>query len=167
MHNYWLVVDTLRITQAIKKVTDSFDVKKAMPLYAGTQLSYLNEFSPHVFNVGSEKSVLQVWSALEHFDTSSVMFYVDSEQGADFLVHLQNLLIVNIDRTPTFLRFYTRSFWQAHSMKLTPQDVNTLLGVSSAVYWHENEELKSMSHQSSGTVSEYKLQLTADEGREQ
>ncbi|HHB0951752.1 TPA: DUF4123 domain-containing protein, partial [Vibrio cholerae] len=102
--NYWLVVDTIRIPDAISVITNKMKVEQAIVLFAGSDFDYLQDKSPLLLNIGSHSAVLEKWLTLPNFDSSSVIFELDSRHdGFEFTEYLQSLLQVKIDNKACFL----------------------------------------------------------------
>ncbi|MEK6213356.1 MAG: DUF4123 domain-containing protein, partial [Vibrio fluvialis] len=59
--NYWLVVDTIRIPDAISVIANEMKVEQAIVLFAGSDFDYLKDKSPLVLNIGSNSAVLEQW----------------------------------------------------------------------------------------------------------
>lgn len=134
--NYWLVVDTIRLPDAIEVLKRKFVLERVLPLFANSSFEYALDKSPMVVNLGSERSMALSALSLMGFDSSAVIFEVsDHIQPESLLIHLQSLLLVNINQHSTFLRFYTRVFWDNYASALNDADKNTLLGFASAVDW--------------------------------
>ncbi|WP_038174620.1 DUF4123 domain-containing protein [Vibrio pacinii] len=147
--NYWLVVDTIRIPDAINVLTRNMVVQQAIVLFAGSDFDYLNDQSPLVVNLGSDKAVLDKWLTLPYFDSSSVIFELDASQdGSAFNEHLQSLLQVKIDNKACFLRFYTNAFWNQTASQLNDIDIVTLLGSAQAIHWVNHAHQRQTLHHS-------------------
>ncbi|MDE1222122.1 DUF4123 domain-containing protein [Vibrio aestuarianus] len=147
--NYWLVVDTIRIPDAIDVLTRNMAVQQAIVLFAGSDFDYLNDQSPLVVNLGSDKTALDKWLTLPYFDSSSVIFELDASQdGSAFSEHLQSLLQVKIDNKACFLRFYTNVFWNQAASQLNDIDIATLLGSAQAIHWVNHARQRQTLHHS-------------------
>lgn len=134
--HYWLVVDTIRLPDAIDALKRKYALERVLPLFANSSFEYALDKSPMVVNLGSERAMALSVLSLTGFDSSAVIFEVsDHIQAESLLAHLQALLLVNINQHPTFLRFYTQVFWDKYASALNDADKNTLLGVAKAVYW--------------------------------
>ncbi|EIO4563426.1 DUF4123 domain-containing protein [Vibrio parahaemolyticus] len=134
--NYWLVVDTIRLPDAIEVLKRQYALEHVLPLFANSSFEYALDKSPMVVNLGTERSIALSALSLKGFDSSAVIFEVSGHiQAESLLAHLQSLLLVNINQQPTFLRFYTRVFWDKYASALNDADKNTLLGVAKAVDW--------------------------------
>ncbi|MDA0385195.1 DUF4123 domain-containing protein [Vibrio owensii] len=134
--NYWLVVDTIRIPDAIDVLKDNIAIQQALPLYAGSDFDYALEQSPFVVNLGTDRTAALSCLSLTGFDSSAVIFEIDSSCHVDALMfHLQSLLVVLVDKRRIYLRFYTPPFWEAFAASLTDADIRTLLGPAHAVHW--------------------------------
>lgn len=145
--NYWLVVDTIRIPDAISVIAKHMPIEQAAVLFAGSDFDYLKDKSPLVMNLGSEGAVFDKWLKLPYFDSSSVIFELDASQdGSAFIEYLQSLLQVKIDNKACFLRFYTNAFWNQTASQLNDIDITTLLGPAQAIHWvdeaHQRQTLQ-------------------------
>ncbi|MGF1911827.1 DUF4123 domain-containing protein [Vibrio kasasachensis] len=137
-NNFWLVVDTVRIPDALDIVRKEISIEQGLRLFAGSDLDYLIDQSPWVLNLGSEPSALQCLS-LPDFSSSSVVFELSQYcDETTFLTHLQSVLLANIESHPCLLRFYTSAFWQPIKNQLNEADLNTLLGPTTSVVWRDN-----------------------------
>lgn len=145
--NYWLIVDVIRLPDAVEVLTQHLALEQVIPLYAGTMFDSVLEFSPILMNLGSSRQTALSCFTLKGFDSSAVVFEVSDHIHADaFLAHLQSLLIVNIGRHPMMLRFYTNAFWEAYAQDLNDSDKLLLLGEASAVNWlSSNQRLQILS----------------------
>ncbi len=134
--NYWLVVDTVRIPDAIDVLKNNITIEQALPLYAGSDFSYALEQSPFVVNLGADREAALSCLSLNGFDSSAVIFEIDTSCHIDTLMtHLQSLLVVLVDKKRIYLRFYAPSFWETFAASLTDTDIRTLLGPTHAVHW--------------------------------
>lgn len=145
--NYWLVVDTIRIPDAISVIANEMKVEQAIVLFAGSDFDYLKDKSPLVLNIGSNSAVLEQWLTLPNFDSSSVIFELDSRyDGFEFTDYLQSLLQVKVDSKACFLRFYTNAFWNQTASQLNDIDIATLLGPAQAIHWVDTAHNKQILH---------------------
>ncbi|MFH0256626.1 DUF4123 domain-containing protein [Vibrio rumoiensis] len=136
MNNFWIVVDTVRIPDALKQLKTIAVLDTVLPLYAGSNFDYLIDQSPLLINLGSNDSVLDKWSTQLLFDSSSVIFALEQNMdGYVLLNHLQNLLSVKIDQTAFLFRFYVNSIWEQVANELNEQDIHAILGPASGLYW--------------------------------
>ncbi|MFH0265071.1 DUF4123 domain-containing protein [Vibrio rumoiensis] len=149
MNNFWIVVDTVRIPDALKQLKTITVLDTVLPLYAGSDFDYLIDQSPLLINLGLNDSVLDKWSTLPLFDTSSVIFALEQNMdGYVLLNHLQNLLSVKIDQTAFLFRFYVNSIWEQVANELNEQDIHTILGPARALYWADSAlKIQSFSQQ--------------------
>ncbi|HHY0626776.1 TPA: DUF4123 domain-containing protein, partial [Vibrio parahaemolyticus] len=81
------------------------------------------------------------------FATSAVVFEVaESVSAQKWRSHLQSILLIEIDRLPMVVRFYTDAFWEAYGQGLNDSDKRILLGEASAVNWlSPNQRLHTLS----------------------
>jgi hypothetical protein len=136
---YWIVVDAVRLPDAMDALTSASLVVQAWPLFEQSDFEHLIEQSPWVVNIGQDKSQLTSCFTLPGFDSSAVAFELDERHSVEALRHhMHALLLPYIDNKPTFLRFYAPTFWRPISEQLNPKDVVTLLGPASAVFWMSN-----------------------------
>lgn len=134
--NFWLVVDTTRIPDALNKVMEMVNIEQIMPLYAGSNFDYLIDQSPLVINLGSDDTILEKWRTCPLFDSSSVIFIMNADVDQyQLLEHLQALLTVKIKQTEFLFRFYTNVLWLQVGSDLNQDDMNTILGPTSRLYW--------------------------------
>ncbi len=134
--NYWLIVDTVRIPDAINILNQHMAVEQALPLFAGSDFDYLLESSPLVVNLGHHASVLETWQTLPYFDSSSIILELELNQSSEALMtHLQSLLQVYINQETFLLRFYSNTLWNKVASSLNEADIITLSGPARAIYW--------------------------------
>ncbi|ODS10573.1 DUF4123 domain-containing protein [Vibrio scophthalmi] len=137
---YWVVVDAVRLPDCITDLKSFGLIHGSWALFGNSEFQHLIEQSPWVVNIGSDKSQLLSCLSLEGFDSSAVVFELEETQSRDALQsHLHALLLPSIFNNPTFIRFYSPTFWRPIVNELTSRDVLTLLGPSSAVYWMSAE----------------------------
>nr|WP_241739413.1 DUF4123 domain-containing protein [Vibrio parahaemolyticus] len=133
--NYWLVVDTIRIPDAIDVLKANIAIQQALPLYAGSDFDYALEQSPFVVNLGADRAAALSCLSLAGFDSSAVIFEIDASCHVDALMfHLQSLLVVFVDKKRIYLRFYTPPFWETFATALVDNDIRTLLGPAHAIH---------------------------------
>lgn len=144
---YWLVVDTLRVPNAMDAIKSHLPVQQAFALYAGSAFDYALDKSPMVVDLGSHREVALSCLSLPGFATSAVVFDVAESVSVDkWRSHLQSILLVDIDRQPIMVRFYTDAFWEAYALGLNDSDKRVLLGEASAVNWlSSNQRLQTLS----------------------
>ncbi|EKO3962681.1 DUF4123 domain-containing protein [Vibrio fluvialis] len=143
--NYWLVVDRIRIPDAVDVINNHMKIYHAELLFSGTMYDYMLEQSPLLINLGHDRQVLESWKRLESFDSSSIIFEIDSNVDENKIIeHLQSLLQVRIEKSPFLLRYYTSNFWLKFSHQLNEMDINTLLGEANAIYWIDQDSQLNM-----------------------
>ncbi|ELU8562365.1 DUF4123 domain-containing protein [Vibrio parahaemolyticus] len=144
---YWLVVDTLRVPDAMDVLKSHCSVEQAFALYAGSALDYALDKSPMVVDLGSHREASLSCLLLPGFATSAVVFDVtESVSAQKWRSHLQSISLVEIDRQPMMVRFYTDAFWEAYAQGLNDSDKRVLLGDASAVNWlSSNQRLQTLS----------------------
>lgn len=150
MDNFWIVVDTVRIPDALKQLKAVINLDTVLPLYAGSDFDYLIDQSPLLINLGSNDSVLDKWRSLSLFDSSSVVITLNKNIDAyELLNHLQNLLSVKIEQTAFLFRFYVNHIWEQAENKLNEQDIHTILGPANGLYWVDGSQQVHSFHQQS------------------
>ncbi|MGO2343115.1 DUF4123 domain-containing protein [Vibrio litoralis] len=155
MNNFWIAVDTVRIPGALKQLKTIAELDTVLPLYAGSDFDYLIDQSPLLINIGSNESVLDKWRILPLFDSSSVVLTLNKNTDAyELLNHLQNLLSVSIDQTAFLFRFYVNSIWEQVASELNEQDIHTILGPASGLYWVDDSQQIHSFHQQSTSDKE-------------
>ena len=161
--DYWLVVDTIRIPDAMEIVRQTTPIHYSLQLFSGDKLEHLIEHSPLVLNLGADEAALECLS-LKYFDSSSVIFELPQQcDELAFLQHLQAVFLANIGQTPSMLRFYTNAFWQPIYQDLISEDVNTLLGPTNAVTWLIEGVLQRLEKpEINNTLPEQSYVLTSD-----
>ncbi|ROV57590.1 DUF4123 domain-containing protein [Vibrio ponticus] len=143
--NFWLIVDTVRIPNALDLVRESSVIQSSMNLFACSELEHLIEQSPLVLNLGPESHVLECLF-LQDLDSSAVVYEVSKLcDELTLLQHLQSVFLANIHLTPCILRFYTGKFWQSIFQDLNSEDLKTLLGPANTAIWVSDGELRHMS----------------------
>ncbi|WP_186294833.1 DUF4123 domain-containing protein [Vibrio algivorus] len=163
MNNFWIVVDTVRIPDALKQLKMIAVLETVLPLYAGSDFDYLIEQSPLVINLGSDGTILEKWRTWSLFDSSSVIFTMDAEVDQyQLLDHLQALLTVKIEQTEFLFRFYTNVLWQQVAADLNHEDMATILGPASRLYWVDSSQNVQSFHK---VHDKEKMQEKADETR--
>lgn len=141
---YWLIVDTVRVKDAEIRVRKTFDIKNSIPLFKGCQFEHLLPQSPLVIEIGAQERVLATWQSLSLLNINSVMFKVsETVHQHEWLSHLQKLLIVTADGHKMLFRYYTNSIWldmKQREETLVSQDIATLLGPASSLFWLDNAQ---------------------------
>ncbi len=134
--NYWLVIDMVRVPDALALLSQQVVIEQVYPLYAGSSFSYALELSPMLVNVGSDRDRALSTLSLPDIHSSAVLFEVSGEtEMATFIAHLQAMLLVYVNNQQRFTRFYTNEFWDANALALNEKDKCTLLGSADTVYW--------------------------------
>lgn len=158
MDNFWIVVDIVRIPDALKQLKAVINLDTVLPLYAGSDFDYLIDQSPLLINLGSNDSVLDKWRSLSLFDSSSVVITLNKNIDAyELLNHLQNLLSVKIEQTAFLFRFHVNSLWEQVAHVLNDKDIDTILGPSSGLYWIDSAQQVRSFHQQSTSYQQHSL----------
>lgn len=135
---YWLVIDTVRIPDAMEVVNQHFTVQYASPLFAGSEFSHLLELSPLLIHIGHDASVRERWPFLVrgHFSSSAVLCHVpESVSSNQLLTHWHSILQVTLNHQRYFIRPYSPMFWRNHAAQLNQDDQSILLGPIQALEW--------------------------------
>ncbi|HBC3509025.1 TPA: DUF4123 domain-containing protein [Vibrio parahaemolyticus] len=147
MMKHWLVVDTLRVPNAMDVLNSHLSVEQAFALYAGSAFDYALDKSPMVLDLSRHRETALSCLSLPGFATSAVVFEVAESVPVDeWIAHLKSLLVVDIDRQPMMVRFYSPAFWEAYAQGLNDSDKRVLLGEASAVHWlSDNQQIHTLS----------------------